>query len=83
MNLFKVFYDWYERNVEDSIGITFIILVAQIPHMVWGGDVLYGSGYIYGVSPVTDFVLYGIDLIEIPLILKTGFDFIVLKRKKK
>ena len=82
-NLWKAFYCWYERNVEDSIGITLIILIAQIPHMIWGGDVLYGSGIIYGVNPVSDFFLYGIDLIEIPLILKTAGDFVILKRRKK
>ncbi len=83
MNLLYGFLQWYERNIEKSILITLVILIAQIPHFLWGGDVLIGSGYIAGANPITDFILYSIDLLEIPLIIKTLADFIILRRKKK
>lgn len=83
MNIWTKFYSWYERNVENSILVTLIILLSQIPHFFWGGDVLIGSGYIANANPILDFILYGVDLFEIPLIVKTIADFIVLKRKKK
>ncbi len=80
-NVWKRFWSWYSNNIEKSLLITLIILLTQIPHFFWGGDVLLGSGYIAGVNPITDFILYGVDLFEIPLIVKTVIDFIVLKRK--
>ena len=76
------FWNWYSRNIEKSLLITLIILLSQIPHFFWGGDVLLQSGYIANVNPITDFILYGVDLLEIPLIIKTVVDFIVLKKKK-
>ena len=82
MNLLYKFLHWYERNIEKSIFITLIILLSQIPHFFWGGDVLLQSGYVANAHPVTDFILYGVDLFEIPLIIKTVADFIILRRKK-
>lgn len=83
MNYLMRFVTWYTRNIEKSILITLIILLLQIPHFIWGGDVLLGTGVIAGANPISDFVLYGIDLLEIPLIIKTAADFVILKRKKK
>jgi len=80
--MWKRFWDWYSRNIEKSLLITLIILLSQIPHFFWGADVLVDSGYIAGVNPITDFILYGVDLFEIPLIIKTLIDFIVLKKKR-
>lgn len=81
--MWKRFWDWYSRNIEKSLFITLLILLSQIPHFFWGGDVLLQSGYVANVNPVADFVLYGVDLFEIPLIVKTIVDFIVLRRKKR
>ena len=83
MNPWQRFWKWYERNIEKSLFVTLIILLTQIPHFFWGGDVLLQSGYIANANPITDFILYGVDLLEIPLIIKTTVDFIVLKRKKR
>lgn len=82
MNPWNRFWKWYENNIEKSLFITLLILLSQIPHFFWGGDVLLQSGYIANANPVTDFILYGVDLFEIPLIVKTTIDFIILKRKK-
>ncbi len=81
MNPLIAFVNWYTRNIEKSILITLGILLLQIPHFLWGGDVILQSGMIAGANPVSDFVLYSIDLLEIPLIVKTAADFIILKRK--
>ncbi len=55
--------------------------MVQIPHFFWGGDQLIQSGFVAGVNPITDFILYSIDLIEIPLIVKVFIDFIILKKR--
>ena len=83
MNHLSRFVKWYTRNIEKSILITLAILLLQIPHFLWGGDVILQSGIIAMRHPVLDFVLYSIDLLEIPLIIKTVGDFIILKRKLK
>lgn len=77
------FVNWYSDNIEKSIFITLVILLSQIPHFIWGGDVLLQSGLVAGANPVADFILYGVDLFEIPLIIKTVADFIILRKKKK
>lgn len=33
--------------------------------MIWAGDVYLGTGLISRLHPILDFVLYGIDLIEL------------------
>lgn len=83
MNPWTKFWNWYYSHIEKSILITLVILLSQIPHFFWGGDVLLQSGYIANVNPVMDFILYGVDLFEIPLIIKTVVDFIIIKRKKR
>ena len=37
--------------------------------MIWAGDLFLELGLIAGANPVLDFLLYGVDLIEIPLII--------------
>lgn len=37
--------------------------------MVWNADLYLELGMISRINPIYDFVLYGIDLIEIPSIL--------------
>ena len=63
------FLKWWARQTTTWILIMAIIQIAQIPHMVWNGDLYLGIGLISHVNPVADFILYGIDLIEIPTIL--------------
>ena len=76
------FWNWYSNNIEKSLFITLLILLSQVPHFIWGGDVIIGSGYVANAHPLLDFILYGVDLFEIPLIIKTVIDFIVLKKKR-
>ena len=59
------FWDWYNRHTTESLLVTGIILLMQIPHMVWAGDAILQSGVVWGANPILDFFLYGIDLVEI------------------
>jgi hypothetical protein len=69
MNPVTRFLDWYEKHIVKSLIVTAIILYLQIPHFVWGGDALLTTGLVYNVNPMLDFLLYGIDLLElIPII---------------
>lgn len=63
------FLTWWERKTTQWIIIMAIIQVAQIPHMIWNGDLYLASGYISHINPIADFILFGIDLLEIPTIL--------------
>lgn len=83
MNPIIRFVNWYAEHLDKSQWITLAILLSQVPHFVWGGDVLLGSGMVANVNPVLDFFLYGVDLFEIPLIIKVLFDTLVLRRKRK
>ncbi len=65
MNIWTRFWTWYEKHTTQSLGITALILFMQIPHMVWAGDAVLQTGFVWGANPVLDFFLYGIDLIEI------------------
>ena len=85
MNAWKRFWNWYENKILGSIIIIAIIQFVQIPHMVWNADLYLEMGLISRVNPVLDFLLYGVDLIEIVSIINVGMIMYSLfqKRRKK
>ncbi len=67
--MFKRFFDWYERHMAKSLIISAIILYMQIPHSWWALECIWGHGILHGHGIVIDFLLYGIDTLEmIPII---------------
>ena len=70
MNLVTRFLNWYERHITESLVVTAIILYLQIPHTLAAGECFFnGNIGLFGAHPITDFLLYGIDLLElIPII---------------
>ena len=84
MNLVN-FCKWWEKRLTLSLGFLVVTHWLQIPHFIWGGDLLLDSGFVSRIHPVLDFFLYSIDLIEIPAIIAVTMSFIsriVLKRKR-
>jgi len=53
--------------------------------MMWAADLYLEGGYISRVSPVFDFLFYGVDLIEIISMINVGMIVYSLwqKRRKK
>jgi len=49
--------------------------------MWWAADAYLQTNTISNINPVFDFILYGIDLIEIPTIINTTLLFIAHVRK--
>ena len=70
MNLVTKFLNWYENKITESLIVTAIILYLQIPHTISAAECFFdGNVGLFGLHPVTDFLLYGIDLLElIPII---------------
>ena len=66
------FLDWYERHMAKSLIISAVILYAQIPHTITAAECFFGDHdhtLIYGKNIILDFIIYGIDLLElIPII---------------
>lgn len=82
--LFIVFFwDWYKTKVVHSVFLVFLVHVLQIPHMVWAGDVYLKTGYISYFNPALDFILYGIDLLEIPSIINVTLLLIYHLKSKR
>lgn len=77
------FWRWYKTKLAESITIVFVIHILQIPHMVWNGDLYLGTGILSRVNPVLDFILYGVDLIEIPSLINVTMLFIYHWKQKK
>lgn len=78
------FCKWWEKKLTISLGFLVFTHWAQIPHFLWGGDILLEAGYVSRIHPVLDFMLYGIDLIEIPAIVAVTISFVsrmVVKHK--
>ena len=64
------FWTWYERHFVKSFVITGIIIFVQYPHMLWNADLYFELGIgIAHQHPILDFVLYGVDPLEIILSL--------------
>tara|TARA_B100000029_G_scaffold68959_2_gene61385 strand:- start:14768 stop:15010 length:243 start_codon:yes stop_codon:yes gene_type:complete len=80
--MWKGFWAWYERHTTESLLITAIIIYIQIPHMVWAGDAILQTGVVWGVNPILDFFLYGIDLIEVIPMINIGMLIYSRIRKK-
>jgi|TARA_R110000824_G_scaffold174372_1_gene352482 hypothetical protein len=59
------FWDWYSKQLKGSLIFLLVIHIIQIPHMVWNADMYFEMGNIARVNPVLDFLLYGVDLIEL------------------
>ena len=70
MNPITKFLNWYERHITESLIVTAIILYLQIPHTISAAECFFdGNIGLFGVNPILDFLLYGIDLLElIPII---------------
>lgn len=64
------FLNWYNRHLTESLALSAFILYLQIPHTISAAECFFGGDVgLYGFHPLTDFFLYGIDLLEIiPLI---------------
>ena len=65
MSVWSRFWKWYENKILGSIVIIAIIQFIQIPHMVWNADLYLETGVISRIHPALDWLLYGVDLIEI------------------
>ena len=76
------FLEWWERRLTASLGFLVFTHVAQIPHMIWNADMYLELGNISRVSPVLDFFLYGVDLLEVPAIIAVLMSFIARLRHK-
>ena len=65
------FLNWYDNYLTHSLVLSAFILYLQIPHTISAAECFFAEGSIglFGFHPITDFLLYGIDLLEaIPLI---------------
>lgn len=79
------FLKWWSRQTTTWIIIMAVIQIIQVPHMVWNADMMLEQGYVSRVHPAIDWLLYGVDLVEIPSIL-IAFTTITARlkvRKKK
>jgi len=74
--ILKNFFGWWDKKLKLSLGFLVFTHIAQIPHFLWGGDALVSSGLIFNVNPISDIILYSIDLIEIPAIIVVVVSFI-------
>ena len=84
MNAWKKFWNWYEDKILGSILIIAIIQFIQIPHMIWNADLYLELGVVSRVHPVIDFILYGVDLIEIVSIINVGMImFSIIKKRRQ
>ena len=66
------FLNWYEKHMAKSLIISAVILYAQIPHTITAAECFFGDHdhtMIFGKNIILDFLIYGIDLLElIPII---------------
>ena len=75
------FLIWYDRHLTESLTLSALILYLQIPHTISAAECFFdGNLGLFGIHPVTDFLLYGIDLLEaIPII---GVTLAIIARVK-
>lgn len=76
------FFKWYDRHLTESLALSAFILYLQIPHTISAAECFFdGNLGLFGIHPVTDFLLYGIDLLElIPIV---GVTLAIIARVKE
>ena len=82
MNVWNRFWKWYEDKILGSIIVIAIIQFIQIPHMVWNADLYLETGVVSRLHPALDWLLYGVDLIEIVSIINVGMIMYSLLKKR-
>ncbi len=82
MKTWTKFWNWYEGKILGSVILIAIIQFIQIPHMVWNADLMLELGYVSRVHPALDWLLYGVDLIEIVSIINVGMILYSLLKKR-
>ena len=82
MNAWNRFWNWYESKILGSIIIIAVIQFIQIPHMIWNADLMLEVGIVSRIHPVIDWLLYGVDLIEIISIINVGMIMFILIKKR-
>jgi len=69
MRYISRFLDWYEGHLTHSLALSAFVLYLQIPHSLWALECIWGEGVLHGHGIIVDFLLYGIDTLEmIPII---------------
>ena len=82
-NILVRFLNWYDNYLTHSLVLSAFILYLQITHTISAAECFFEVGGVglYGFHPITDFLLYGIDLLEaIPLI---GITLSIIARVKQ
>ena len=82
-NIVTRFLEWYNRHLTESLAISAVILYLQIPHTISAAECFFdGNLGLFGIHPITDFLLYGIDLLELIPIIGVTLAIIANMRKK-
>jgi hypothetical protein len=76
------FWKWYEDKILGSVILIAIIQFIQVPHMIWNADLMLETGYVSHIHPALDWLLYGVDLIEIVSIVNVGMILFSLLKKR-
>ena len=77
------FWKWYEDKILGSIVVIAVIQFIQIPHMVWNADLYLEMGVVSRLHPALDWLLYGVDLIEIVSIVNVGMIMYSLLQRRR
>ena len=82
--MWKRFWTWYQKRIIESLIVSTVILYLQIPHTITAAECFFSdTNYMFGVNPISDFLLYGIDLLElIPIIALTSQLYAQIRKKR-
>ena len=82
-NIVTRFLEWYNRHLTESLAISAVILYLQIPHTISAAECFFdGNLGLCGIHPISDVLLYGIDLLELIPIIGVTLAIIANMRKK-
>ncbi len=81
--MLRRFWAWYNTKLVEAVGFLFITHILQVPHFIWAGDLYLKTGMVGHLHPVLDFIMYGVDLIEIPALINVTLLFIASIRAKR
>ncbi len=76
--MFKVFFDWYNRNYQLNLRLTALLFLLQIIHLIWltCNVVLFKLFGFQVFPPQLDWLVAVVDYTEIPALISVSFLYI-------
>ena len=81
MHQLRRFWSWYKSHLLFALSFMLFIQILQIPHWIWSHS-QFTDGLLPDLPLWLDYIIWSIDLIEIPALINAGMLLIAFLQEK-